>query len=131
VIWKYDELYSLLIFEEYRLDSDYDGKLTDAEMTTLYGFDTQWVEGFNGDLFVTDAAGKAVALGAPTPAGLEIENGQIVTRHRREIDVAANDLMVQVYDPGFYSAYELSKGVEIKGDGCAAFIDPADIEKAR
>jgi ABC-type uncharacterized transport system substrate-binding protein len=128
VTWTYDELYSLLIFEEYALDDDYDGVLKPDEIEQLHGFDMNWIEGFEGDLYVTGAAGK-VDLGPPEPVKTWVEDGKIVTVHRRPLSVPANGLVLQAYDPGFYSAYDLSRGVEASGT-CAAFIDPADIEAA-
>ena len=128
VTWTYDAFYSLLIFEEFEVDKDYDGALTPDELAQLQAFDLNWIEGFEGDLYVTSDQGKAV-LGAPEAVETRVENGQIVTVHRRSLGVPANGLMLRVYDPGFYSAYELTRGVEATGT-CAAFIDPADIEAA-
>ena len=36
VTWRYDEFYSLLIFEDMGLDGDYDGTLTEAELARDY-----------------------------------------------------------------------------------------------
>lgn len=130
VTWTYDELYSLLIFEEFRIDGDFDGRLRADELALLHGFDMDWVEGYEGDLYVT-AAGEQVALGAPEPVETRVEEGKIVTVHRRALggSVPANGLVLQAYDPTFYSAYDLSRGVAASGT-CAVFIDPADMEAA-
>jgi ABC-type uncharacterized transport system substrate-binding protein len=129
VTWVYDELYSLLIFEEYAVDDDYDGVLKPVELATLAGFDMQWVEGYEGDLYVTRGE-TPVTLGPPEPVETRVEDGKIVTVHRRALGgVPANGLVLQAYDPGFYSAYDLSRGVEATGT-CAVFIDPADITAA-
>lgn len=128
VLWTYDELYSLLIFEEFEIDDDYDGKLRPEEVKVLEGFDMNWVEGYEGDLYVT-SAGDRVPLGPPEPVETRVENGKIVTVHRRALGVPANGLVLQAYDPTFYSAYELTRGIEASGT-CATFIDPADLEAA-
>lgn len=128
VTWSYDELYSLLIFEEYEVDGDYDGVLRPEEIKVLEGFDMNWVETFEGDLYVT-RADVPVPLGPPEPVETRVENGKIVTVHRRLLGVPADGLVLQAYDPGFYSAYELTRGVTTSGS-CAAFIDPADIDAA-
>lgn len=128
VTWGYDELYSLLIFEEYEVDDDYDGKLTPEDLTKLAGFDMEWVEGFEGDLYVTQGDAP-VPLGPPEPVETRVEDGKIITVHRRSLDVPANGLVVQAYDPSFYSAYDLTRGVSATGT-CATFIDPANVAAA-
>lgn len=128
VSWTYDELYSLLIFEEFKVDGDFDGRLRPDEVQLLHGFDLNWIEGYEGDLYVTQAGAK-VPLGQPEPVETRVENAKIVTVHRRALAVPADGLVLQAYDPSFYSAYELTKGANASGS-CAAFIDPADIEAA-
>jgi len=131
VTWAYDDFYSLLIFEDLMLDSDFDGALTPQELTRLQGFDLNWSEGFEGDLYLS-AAGRALALGPPTHLSTKVEGGVITTRHRREVmDAAATaaGATVKPYDPTYYTAYDLSRGVEVSGP-CTASVTPPDLDRA-
>ena len=130
VRWAYDELYTMLTFEDLRLDSDYDGELTEEELRFLDGFDLNWIEGFEGDLYLTSGE-VPVRLGAPEGRGVKVHDGQIVTTHFRPLaePVTADGLILRAYDPTFYTAYDLSGGVTVTG-GCAAQVTPADLDHA-
>jgi ABC-type uncharacterized transport system substrate-binding protein len=132
VTWSYDELYSLLVLEERGLDPDYDGVLTPEELASLNGFDMAWIEGFPGDTYAA-AAGQPLALGPPTDYVTAIEEGRIVTTHTRRLDTPpdAGAVSVKAYDPTFYTAYEVSRGVTVEGGtGCEAQVVPADLDAA-
>ena len=128
VSWVYDEFYSLLILEDKGLDPDYDGVLTEAELRQLDGFDLQWIDGFAGDLFAR-RDGADVPLGPPEGLGTSVEDGKIVTRHRRALNGPAEGLELRVFDPTYYTAYDLEGGVEVAGP-CQPVLDPADLEAA-
>lgn len=133
VVWMYDEAYSALIFEDYGLDADGDGKLTEAEREALTGFDMNWIDGFNGDLVAT--RGTAVlGLGGPEEATLDVMGGQIVTTHLRRFDTpvpAQGGVSFSVYDASFYTAYTLSLGARVEGrDDCRTEIVMPDAEAA-
>ncbi|WP_069301377.1 DUF1007 family protein [Neptunicoccus sediminis] len=134
VFWSYDEFYSLLQLEELELDQDGDGTITVEEQEKLAGFDTNWVEGFEGDLYVTHND-DAVALGPPLEPGAALEDGRLLTWHIRpllnRIEPSAGETIVKVYDPTFYSAYTLDHGVEvIDNPACSLAITAADLPKA-
>ncbi len=129
VEWVYDAFYSLLVLEEYRADQDGDGKLTKDEDARLRGFDMNWVEGYKGDLYVS-RAGAELELAPPEHVSTELIDGQIVTRHRRAVAAqGADGLLVQAYDPTFYTLYELADRVEVAGP-CQTEIVPADLDRA-
>lgn len=128
VHWSYDELYSLLVLEDMELDGDYDGKLTEAELQALDGFDLQWVEGFAGDLYAT-VGGEGVTLGAPEGRGTSFENGKITTRHFRPVSGGGAELILRAYDPTFYTAYDLTGGVHAP-EGCDVRIEKPDLDAA-
>jgi ABC-type uncharacterized transport system substrate-binding protein len=132
VTWSYDELYSLLVLEERGLDPDYDGVLTPEELASLNGFDMAWIEGFPGDTYAA-AEGTPLVLGPPTDYVTGIEAGRIVTTHTRTVGGApdAATVSVKAYDPTFYTAYEISRGVTVEGGaGCTAEVIPADLDAA-
>ncbi|MCE8008430.1 DUF1007 family protein [Aestuariivita sp.] len=130
VSWAYDALYSMLTFEDMGLDNDYDGRLNSAELGFLNGFDLNWVEGFEGDLHL-EAAGVPIALGAPEGRGVTVEDARIVSTHYRPLvnPTEADGLILRAYDPTFYTAYDLTRGVTA-GEGCRAEVTPADLDAA-
>ncbi|MAW08218.1 MAG: polyphosphate kinase [Halobacteriovoraceae bacterium] len=131
VTWAYDEFYSLLIFEDLDLDSDLDGALTEAELTRLKGFDLNWSEGFQGDLYLSQGEAP-VPLGPPEHLSTEVVDGVITTRHRRVLTgapVVAQGVTVRPYDPTYYTAYDLNGGVQVDGP-CLASIALPDLDAA-
>jgi len=130
VTWEYDELYSLISFEDLGLDSDYDGQLTPEELEQIDGFDLNWIDGYEGDLYLSTAAGP-VAMGPPEGRGVTVVEGRIRSSHFRPLaqPVPAQELTLRVYDPGFYTAYGLGLGITIDGD-CRAEVIPADQDTA-
>ena len=132
VTWAYDELYSLLTIEDRGLDPDLDGVLTPEELATLNGFDMAWIEGFPGDTYAA-AEGTPLTLGPPTDYTTTVEEGRIVTTHTRTVAETpdAARVSLKAYDPTFYTAYEVSRGVTVEGGaGCTAEVIPADLDAA-
>ncbi|NVK12571.1 MAG: DUF1007 family protein [Rhodobacteraceae bacterium] len=130
ITWAYDEFYSLLIFEDRELDSDFDGSLTAEELAQLQGFDLAWSEGFQGDTYLT-LGGAALGLGAPVHLSTEVKDGRITTRHRRVLTQpqAADGVVIKAYDPTYYTAYTVNQGLQVSG-GCQGSITPPDLDQA-
>lgn len=129
VSWEYDELYSLLVLEDMELDDDYDGKLKPEEAARLEGFDLEWIEGYEGDLYLTGPRG-AVKLGPPQGRGTTLSDGKIISRHYRAIEGAgAGPWVMQAYDPTYYTAYDL--GEIAMPEGCAFDIERIDLTAAQ
>lgn len=134
VTWAYDEFYSLMQLADLGLDRDGDGVLTAEEGQKLAGYDTNWVEGYEGDLYLT-ADGAPVRLAGPAQAGARLEEGRIVSWHIRplidRIDPEATQVVARAYDPGFYTAYTTDLGVRTSGrEGCEALVTEADLGRA-
>ncbi|MDU8926328.1 DUF1007 family protein [Alisedimentitalea sp. MJ-SS2] len=130
VSWRYDELYSLLVLEDKGLDHDYDGKLTEDEMSRLKGFDQNWVDGYAGDLFIHQGEAE-LTLGPPEGRGTSFEDGKITSIHYRRIEGAApgHPWLLQAYDPTYYTAYDLGLGVDAP-EGCEVKVTQADLDRA-
>ncbi len=128
VEWTYDELYSLLLLEELELDQDFDGTLTAEEITQLDGFDLRWVEGYQGDIYAI-RGDDHLALGVPESLGAQLVDGRLISKHRRSLNGSADGVLVQAYDPTFYTAYDLAGRVAVLGD-CTAEIVPANVDQA-
>lgn len=134
VSWTYDDLYSLLVIQDLGLDNDYDGRLTPREQEKLTGFDMRWVEGFEGDLYVLKD-GPPITLGGPRDYTAKLIDGRVVTTHVRDLDtqIAVGDepLIFQIYDPGFYTAYEITGPNRIQGGAaCSTQVFVPDIDEA-
>lgn len=118
VIWEYDDFYSLLITEDLGLDQDGDGKMTEAEIATLSGFDMKWIDGFNGDLVALNGT-TPVPLSAPQEFGASYSEGRITTTHLRALDnpvPAGATLTLKPYDPTYYTAYEATLPITFQPD---------------
>ena len=131
VTWKYDDLYSLLVMQDMGLDEDGDGQLTPEELTQVTGWDMDWMEGYEGDLYLAAPDGAAVHLGPPEPVETRVEAGRLVSVHRRPVvpPVRAEGLSLRAFDPEFYTAYDLSLGVSIPAP-CRATVTAPDQDKA-
>ncbi len=128
--WTYDDLFSLIIIEDRGLDPDFDGVLTAAELAGLQGWDMQWDPGYPGDTYALQG-GVALALSGPSEWSAAYADARISTRHYRAfaapVVIGAAPLVVQVYDPGFYTAYAITAGVVIRGGrNCAAEVFEPD-----
>jgi ABC-type uncharacterized transport system substrate-binding protein len=133
VTWRYDELYSLMVTEDYGLDPDYDLHLTEQEVAETLGFDLNWSGGFEGGLVLRQDA-RALEIGPPEPVSLRLlDSGQIQTTHRRPVAGARPDgaIEARIYDPEFYIAFEMILDVGVAdAPGCEAELIRADLDAA-
>lgn len=135
VLWIYDDLTSLIILEELGMDGDGDGVLQDAELAQLRAVVGTWPEGFRGDLQLT-RADAAVGLSGPLDPEATYHEGRLVTRHLRalpeRLDMAAGAVEVQIFDPAYYTFYDLIQTPDVRGrDGCRVAVAAADIAAAQ
>ena len=137
ISWTYDEFSSMALIEERGLDADHDGHSTPEEEAALNGFDMGWDAGFPGDTYVL-SGGVAWGLSGPSEWTARHQGGRITTSHLRRIEppVALDKvLQVQVYDPGFYTAYTIVKRPVVLPalpEGCEAEVlapDPAEADQ--
>jgi ABC-type uncharacterized transport system substrate-binding protein len=123
VVWVYDDFYSLLMLQDRGLDPDGDAKLTPEEEVKLSGFDMAWDADFAGDLYLLDKGTVPVAMGRPRDWSARVEQGRIVSVHVRDITVpvaiAAGPLVLQVYDPTYYTGYTILGTPLLSGPGAA------------
>ena len=134
VQWAYDDFYTMVQLDDMGLDGDGDGIITVKEQEKLVGFDTQWLDGFEGDLAVIFADEK-LTLGPPTSATAELSDGRLLTSHIRHLetplDMANGSIALRAFDPTYYSAYTLDLGAEVLNrDSCMMEQIPADLGKA-
>lgn len=133
VTWVYDPLTSLMILEAQQLDRDFDGVLTDAETLRLQGFDMQWQSGFDGDTYALLAEDPLV-LGPPGDVFASYGDEHLTSRHTRlfaaPVDLGGKALIVQSYDPEYYTAYTVIDASVQGGAGCAVQVFTPDLTAA-
>lgn len=133
VTWRYDAFTTMLILSDLGMNPAATDLAAD-EAPELQGFDMDWIEGYNGDLWVS-ADSVPVALGPPVPGPTTLEGGQILSRHSRilaePVDPRAAAVVVQVYDPEFYIAYSLDGFPAVAGDpACRVRVFAVDFDAA-
>ncbi len=134
ISWTYDEFYSLVLVQDRGLDADGDGEATPAENAALGGFDMDWDPGFAGDTYAL-AGDRPLALGPPAEWTAAYSAGRLTSTHLRRLetpfDPTAGPLVIQTYDPGFYTAYTIaSDPVLTGGQGCTATVFVPDLTEA-
>jgi ABC-type uncharacterized transport system substrate-binding protein len=133
VTWRYDELYTLILLQDYGLDPDFDTALTEAEVDATLGFDLNWNSGFEGGLRLFRGEGE-LALGTPEAVSLTLlPDGRLETVHRRPVtgDPGTDaPVEAQVYDDAFYIAFEAILPSGVAGGGCAPDLVRADLDAA-
>lgn len=135
VVWAFDDFSSMLMVEDMEMDKDGDGVLTDDEIARLTAMFSDWPEDFAGDLYLT-RDGKPVALSGPLDVGVRYQQGRIVVTHLRalldRINPGKDGIEAQVYDPTYYTFYDLAGAPRINGrDDCRVQIEKADIADAQ
>jgi ABC-type uncharacterized transport system substrate-binding protein len=131
--WTYDDFFSFLLSSELGLDADGDLEMTAQELETLAGQVLDWPADFGGDLYLRQGD-ATVTLGARSEASVDYVDGRVIERHFRPLAEpldASAPLTVQVYDPFYYVAYEISPDITLAGgEGCGAELRKADLNAA-
>ncbi len=133
--WVYDELFSLTVIADRELDKDWDGQLSPEEAAGLVGFDMEWMPGYPGDTYALIGDAELV-LGPPTEPTADWDGKQIRTTHLRQLPepvaIGTGPFLVQVYDPGFYTAYAIPFDPVLTGGSgdCSAEVWGPDLDAA-
>lgn len=136
VTWLYDELYTLILLQDYGLDPDFDLSLTEAEVAEYLGFDLNWGGGFEGGLRLFRGPDE-MEIGAPEAVSMALRpDGRLETVHRRPVRGDAGGaapMEARIYDPEFYVAFEAILPSAVVADGaetCAPDLVRADLDAA-
>ncbi|MGP1359091.1 DUF1007 family protein [Roseicyclus sp.] len=133
VRWRYDELYTLILLQDYGLDPDFDNALTEEEIAATLGFDLNWNSGFEGGLHLA-RGDTALGIGAPEAVSMALRpDGRIETVHRRPVTGdPGGDAAVEaaVYDEAFFIAFEATLPSGIAGTECTPELVRADLDAA-
>lgn len=131
--WFYDDLFSLLVTTDLGIDMDGDLILTSAEQQLLDEQITAWPPDYEGDLEVSQGD-ALLGLAEKQNHSMTYEEGLFHEAHLRPVPDLVDPgapIQIRVYDPSFYTAYDLRRPVLIEGrDDCAAEVIPADVDAA-
>lgn len=132
--WVYDDLFSLLVVEDGGYDTDEDGVISEAELAGLADFDSQWPEGYDGDLHVAHGD-TPVQAGPPGDWAVSWVDGQLGSAHTRTFDPPLDPtdapISISHYDPTYYVAYEIKPEPVITGrEDCTIAVDLPDLDEA-
>ena len=129
VEWRYDAFYSLLILEDHGIRPVAGGRLADEDAARLAGFDWDWDPAFEGALYLT-VEGRRMPLQQPRSFSVALEDGQIVSRHRRALSAPVPgeaETIIQVYDPEFYVDFSVPQPpVTFGRPDCRVDLRPGD-----
>lgn len=131
--WFYDDFFSLLVTTNLGIDMDGDLVLTAAEQELLNTQITAWPPDYAGDLEVSQG-GQVLTLAPKQDHTMTYADGLFHEAHLRPVPKVTDrdaPLQIRVFDPAFYTAYELRGPVLIEGrDDCQAEVIAADIDAA-
>lgn len=131
--WFYDDLFSLLVTTDLGIDMDGDLILTAAEEQLLDEQITAWPPEYTGDLEVSQE-GAVLPLAEKQEHRMTYEGGLFHEAHLRPVPGVPNadaPIQIRVFDPTFYTAYDLRRPVLIEGrDDCTAQVIAADLDAA-
>lgn len=134
VVWVYDEFYTMLALDDYGMDPEFTGTVTEAERAELAAIYSNWDAGFDGDLRPL-LDGAPLALSRPERVMADVQEGRLVIAHARRFadrpEIGAGELVLRVYDPTYFTAYTIAVAPAIRGrDDCAAEVWGPDWEAA-
>ena len=125
ISWTYDDLTSLALIADRGLDEDFDGVLTPEETAAINGFDMDWEPGFAGDSYAL-LGEVPLDWSGPQEVTASYADAKLTSSHLRRFaePVVLGDLplIVQAYDPGYYTAYAVKTATVAGGQGCSADI---------
>ncbi len=126
--WIYDPLTSLFMLEELGIDAAEDAALTPADRDRLAAYQTEWVDGYEGDSYLWDGD-RRVGLSGPEAPDAELIEGKVAIRFLRALETPLRpgaDTVVKVYDPTYFTAYLVTKTPQLEGapGDCRARVVP-------
>lgn len=109
--WDYDEMFTLLMVEDGKYDTNGDGQVDGDELKRFQRWDADWPADYSGDVEIT-LDGKAVALQGPSDWAAQWRDGRAVSIHTRQLvtplAITGKTLSIRPYDKDFYVDYEVT-----------------------
>jgi ABC-type uncharacterized transport system substrate-binding protein len=128
VSWLYDFMSSFFFLDELGIAEDPPGQIDAADKAELAEYQSQWIEGYEGDSYLWDGDTR-IGLSGPLEPRAEYHDGLVEIIFLRAVEapfVPGADTVVKVYDPTYFSAYFV-KGtprLENAPEGCRATVRP-------
>lgn len=134
IVWVFDEFYSMLAVGDFGLDPDFTGFVTEDEREELTVLFSNWDPEFEGDVYPLQAD-RPLPLSGPMEIRADYREGRIILTHLRafrpRVPVGAEPVVVQVYDPTYYTEYTIAVDPVIRGrEDCVATVYGPDWEAA-
>ncbi|MDD8023316.1 MAG: DUF1007 family protein [Paracoccaceae bacterium] len=128
--WDYDEMFTLLMVEDGKYDTNGDGKIAGGELARFQHWDADWPADYGGDLEVT-LDDQPLALAGPSDWAAEWHDGRAVSIHTRMLqtpaEVTGRALVILPYDPDIYVDYSVTAPPTFSGrDDCTAKVFEPD-----
>lgn len=127
VTWIYDPLTSLLMLEDLGIDPGA-GALSAADRRALAAYQTEWVEGFEGDSYLHDG-GRRIGLSGPLAADAKLMGSRVAILFERAVATPFRpgpETVAKIYDPSYFTAYFVTEEPRLEGgaSGCRAAVEP-------
>ncbi|CAN5806133.1 DUF1007 family protein [soil metagenome] len=107
VIWIYDALASLFMLEDLAIEEGPDGRIGEADKAALAAYQSQWIDGFEGDGTLHHER-RRIGLSRPIEPQADYRGGQVEIRFLRALDepiTPGPGTVAKLYDPTYFSAY--------------------------
>ncbi len=132
ITWTYDAFTSLTLFDILDLDKDNDGQLDDEDRAAIVAGETGWDEGYKGDTYL-EMNGSDVSLARPVDGSAWMADDRISVSFDLPLASpveARGDVVLKLYDPNYYYAYEVVALHDDLREGCSATIVPFEPDAA-
>lgn len=128
VTWIYDPLTSLFLLEDLGIDPGPEDTIGDPERAALARYQSQWIEGFEGDSYLYHGD-RRVGLSGPIEPQADYKDGAVEIRFLRALAepfAPSGETRAELYDPTYFSAYfvTLEPRLEHAPAGCRAEVVP-------
>ena len=127
VTWIYDPLTSLLMLEDLGVDPGAQ-TLSPSERRAVAAYQTEWIEGFEGDSYLFDGR-RRIGLSGPLAPDAELMGSRVAIRFERAVAAPFRpgpETVAKVYDPSYFTAYFVTEAPRLEGGaaGCRARVEP-------
>ena len=135
--WTFDEFYTAMAVQG--LDTDGDGKFSALELEPLAKVNVESLKDFDYFTFVHIGENDALPMQEPRDYSLDFDDGHLTLHFtlplEKPLDVGAEGVEVDVYDPSFFVAFGFAKEAPVKLSGspvkgCSADVKVPDPETA-